>query len=75
MENQFVKKPEKGEVLTVIDGDLPNSAFISVVPDGEIPLIDIVIGAEYKDRCSCRFSKNSVKELINILQEIHDVME
>ncbi len=36
--------------------------------------IELVIGAEYKDRCACLFSKKGLGLLIADLQAIHDAM-
>jgi len=58
----------------VVDGSLSNQAYVSIVPDWS-GLVNIVVGAEYEDRLACSFSKKSLKELINVLTEVHDAME
>jgi carbohydrate-binding DOMON domain-containing protein len=37
--------------------------------------VAIVIGALWKDRCACMFSKKGLGKLIEDLQAIYDVME
>ena len=71
---EFVKTETitKKTINTVIDGDTLNFAYMSVVPDGDI--LDLVIGAKYEDRVACAFSKNSLAELIRVLQDIHEAM-
>lgn len=62
----------KKTINTVIDGGTPNFAYMSVVPDGDT--LYLVIGANYEDRVACHFSKKSLADLINVLQDIHEAM-
>jgi len=64
----------KTVINSVVDGYLSNYAGISVVST-EPELVELVIGSRYVDREACTFTKDSVAELIEVLQEIHDVME
>jgi hypothetical protein len=66
----------KKAVNKVIDGDGPLCSHMSVDPEGQYGKgINLVIGARYGDRCACRFNKEGVKELIDILTDIHEAME
>lgn len=72
MSSKFVVK--KKTVANVIDGCGPLGSLMSVAPrvGGGIYL---VVGAYYVDKCACSFNKEGVKELIDILSEIHAAME
>lgn len=73
MTGGFVKKTVKYEIQSVIDGKLPNRALLSI--EGNNERVNLVIGAFYKDRHACLFSKWSLGLLIETLQEIHEAME
>lgn len=72
MSNQFVVK--KKIVATVINGNGPQYADMSVVPD-VMGGIRLVIGARYEDRCAAAFNKDGIKELIDTLSEILEALE
>ena len=65
----------KKAVNKVIDGNGPLSSYMSVEPSKYGKSINLVIGARYESACSCSFSKEGVKELIDILADIHEAME
>lgn len=56
----------------LVDSDGPGGAFISVNPDRAVGTVDLVIGAKWVNRDSMRFSKNSLKELIDFLVDVHE---
>lgn len=72
MSDQFVVK--KKTVVKVIDGIGPGYADMSVVPD-RMGGIRLVIGARYDDDYAAAFSKDGIKELIDILSEILEALE
>ncbi len=59
----------------VIDGDGPSGLDMSIVPSLSGRLVEIVIGARYRDARCCHASKQTIEELINLLKDIHDAME
>ena len=66
----------KKAVNKVIDGNGPQSSYMSVEPEGHYGKgINLVIGARYESAVACSFSKEGVKELIDILTDIHEAME
>lgn len=60
-------------VNKVINGIGPNHTYMSVNPLSS-GSIDLVIGAAYGEKCASIFNKTSLQELIDTLQQIHDVM-
>jgi hypothetical protein len=70
--SKFVKT--KKIIQNVVDGSTPNSARISVVGE-ECGVVEIVVGARYKNKTACHFEKKDVADLISILIEIHEAME
>jgi hypothetical protein len=72
MPNKFVVT--KKAVVKVIDGNGPQCANMSVVPD-KMGGVYLVIGAKYDDRCAAAFSKDGIKELIDTLTEILEALE
>lgn len=72
MPNKFVVT--KKAVVRVIDGNGPQCANMSVVPD-KMGGVYLVIGAKYVDRCAAAFSKDGIKELIDTLTEILEALE
>ena len=72
MPNQFVVK--KKTVATAIDGLGPELTYMSVEAVGT-GRINLVIGTHFKNRCACSLSKDGIKELIDMLSEIHEAME
>jgi hypothetical protein len=68
---QFVET--KKQVRKVINGEGPNDTFMSVVPSGG-GAIGLVFGAVYEDACAHYLCKDGLKELIDILKDIHDAM-
>jgi len=75
MNNPFVKTETvvKKKIVDAINVDGPGDCYMSFEEvDGG--MYNLVIGASYKDRCASLFTKDSIKELIDILQEIHDTL-
>lgn len=73
MTNKFVFT--KKVVNRVIDGDGPQLCYMSVDPGEYNSDIKLVIGAAWSNKCACTFNKSGVKELIDILTDIHEAME
>jgi hypothetical protein len=71
MSNQFVTT--KKVINEILDGDGPDYIVMSVLPGDN--RIDLVIGTHYGNREACSLSKEGVKELIDILRDIHEAME
>jgi len=65
----------KKAVNKVIDGNGPLCSLMSVEPSKFGKNISLVIGARYESAVACSFSKEGVKELIDILADIHEAME
>jgi len=65
----------KKVVNKVIDGNGPQCSCMSVEPSKYGKSISLVIGARYESAVACSFSKEGVKELIDILADIHEAME
>lgn len=63
----------KKVVKRVINGSGPMATFMSVVPTHE-GSIDLVIGAQYEDKCACGLDAKGVGELIDTLKEIQEAM-
>lgn len=71
MSNQFVTT--KKVINEVLDGDGPEYIDMSVLlNEGHI---NLVIGTRYGNRSACSLSREGVKELIDILRDIHEAME
>ena len=70
----MVKVVTSTTLVSKIDGRLPNHADFTVEVVSR-QSIKLVVGARYKDRVSCAFSKGHVKELIDRLEAIHSLME
>jgi hypothetical protein len=67
----------KKTVQTAIDVSGPMCTYFSVDthgPAGNPRSIDLVIGASYKNRCASAFCKDELKELIDLLVDIHEAM-
>jgi len=66
----------KKTVQTVINGNGPFCAYLSVDTHGEKnpQFVDIVIGANYSNRAASAFDKDSIKDLIDLLVDIHEAM-
>lgn len=58
----------------VVDGSLSNSALISLVPSEDMREVDLVIGANYRNRCASAFGKEDLQNLIEELQTVHSLM-
>jgi hypothetical protein len=71
MTDKFVKSIELCEV---IDGEGPDYIYMSVSPFADGTRIDLVIGGIYDQKCAASLSKDGLKELINILMDIHAAM-
>jgi len=63
------------KVATVIDVDGPGHSLFSVSPIEGMNGIELVVGAQFKNRAASRFSKPALAELIATLQEIHAAMK
>ncbi len=72
--SKFVKTETKTTILETINYYGLDYSYISIVPLTHTAGVDIVIGAAYEDKWDSGFSKSGVKELISILQEVHDAM-
>ena len=66
----------KKTVQTAINAAGPNCTYLTVDARGvENPnTVDIVIGANYSNRCASAFDKESIKTLIDLLVDIHEAM-
>lgn len=71
MSSQFITT--KKVVNKALDGRGPEFIYMSVEPV-DTGRIYLVIGAHFKNRCACSLSKRGVKELIDMLSEIHEAM-
>ena len=71
MASNFVVTEKR--VKTVIDGRGPLDVYMSISMLDKDNLA-LVIGARFKDRCSYNFNKASLRELVQILEEIHGAM-
>ncbi len=71
MSNQFVTT--KKVINEVLNGDGPEYIVMSVLPDEG--RINLVIGTYYGNRNTCSLSREGVRELIDILRDIHEAME
>lgn len=74
MAHSFTKSVTTTTVAENINGSGPECTYMSVKPLS-IGIIDLVIGANYDDRCAASLSKIGLAELINILTDIHAAME
>lgn len=61
------------KVVDAINVDGPGGCYMSFEEDFG-GMYNLVIGARYENRCASLFTKDSIKELIDILQEIHDTL-
>jgi len=63
------------KVVDAINVNGPGGCYMSFkkVPYSQ-NTFQIVIGANFEDSCAAFFNKGSLKELIDILQEIHDTL-
>lgn len=71
----FVKKVTKTTIIKTIDAVGPSGALVSIIPFENNKAINLVIGAKYRDAYAPSFSKEGLKELILILQEVHDALD
>lgn len=74
MNNPFVKTVATKKIIDAINTDGPDSCYMSFTEYNKGSSYELVIGAKYEHRCAARFSKEGIKELIDILQEIHDTL-
>ena len=72
--DSFVKTETKTTILETKNGNGPDYTYVSIVPSYNNRKIDLVIGAHFSARCASGFSKESLGELIKILQKVHDAM-
>ena len=61
-------------IKTVVNGNGPDNAYITVRPRQGGRSISLVIGAMDENASADKFSKAGVAELIEILKEIHEAM-
>jgi hypothetical protein len=59
----------------VIDGNGPQCIYMSVKPSDSGEGIDLVIGAQWQNRCASSLSKSGLGQLITTLQDIHQAMK
>ncbi len=64
----------KRVIQEVVNGETIDFALVSVVPNGYLSSVNLVVGAVWEDRSRSQFSKSQLQELINNLQEVHDAM-
>lgn len=71
---EFVKTEiiTKKTINEVVDGRLPNGTLVSVRQTG--PCVQLTIGASFENREGYWFTKNSLADLIKVLQDIHEAM-
>ena len=72
--DNFVKTETKTTILETKNGNGPNYTYVSIVPSSDNREVDLVIGAHFSACCASRFSKESLGEMIKILQEVQDAM-
>jgi hypothetical protein len=71
----FVTTKTTRAINSTVDGFCPGGALMSVVTrGGRFAQVGLTIGARYRHAESGHFSKDTLKDLIGILQEIHDAM-
>lgn len=75
MSFNFVKTVKTSTILEVIDGDGPDCIYMSVSPRNGNKEIYLVIGAMFNDKCAYTLSKDGLRQLIDILTEIHEAMK
>jgi hypothetical protein len=73
MNNPFVKTVTTKKIVDAINVDGPGGCYMSF-EEHNGGIYNLVIGAKYEDRCAALFNRRSIKELIDILQEIHDTL-
>lgn len=66
----------KKTVQTAINANGPNCTYLTVDARGvkNPNTVDIVIGANFQHRCASAFDKGSIKDLIDLLVDIHEAM-
>jgi hypothetical protein len=75
MTTEFVNHRGGRCINTVRDGFGPMFNYMSVVPREGNTSIHLVFGASFMDRCASALTKQGLEELIDILKDIHSVME
>lgn len=72
---KFVKKVTETIILETIDGAGPDGSIVSIVPAKKGNHVELVIGSMYINAYAPAFTKGGLRELIYILQEVHDAMK
>jgi hypothetical protein len=77
MDNPFIKTVTAKTLIKAqnINPEALRWADISISPFPGNKTIDLVVGAAFEDRSSCAFDKDSLGNLLKMLQEVHDLME
>ena len=70
--SKFVEEVTTYKIKDVVDGYGPDYCLMSVVSGHCV--IDLVIGAQYRNKCAASLSKEGVGQLISILQDIEKAM-
>lgn len=66
---------EDNKVKTVINGATRNMAFVHIEPYEDYAGVHLVVGAAWEDRCASAFEKHSLRELIDALEEVYEVLK
>jgi hypothetical protein len=75
MNNPFVKTVTTKKIVDAINVDGPDGCYMSFRQEPfHEDTFEMVIGAKFENRCAALFTKEGIKELIDILQEIHDTL-
>lgn len=77
MDNPFIKTVTAKTLIKAqnINPQALGWADISIFPFPGNKTLDLVVGATFEDRSSCLFNKESLGNLLKMLQEVHDLME
>lgn len=71
--SMFVEEVKTLKIKEAINKLTYDGADISVSPNNKFS-IELVIGAEWNNRCACHFSQRGLGKLIEDLQAIYDAM-
>jgi hypothetical protein len=78
MDNPLIKTVTTKSIIQATDLNPKELGWadISIYPDNnDNRTLELVIGAKTKDRSSCTFDKDSLGNLLKMLQEVHDLMK
>lgn len=73
--NNLYEEVSFREIAKVIDGSTFDCGFVSISPSSNSTRVDLVVGAEFKYKCSSVFSKTGLGKLIEQLQVVHSLMK